>query len=435
MKKIFTILLVLTVGTVVFAGGGNQASPLNLNAPVSLVLWTHEDPNRSVLEKGFIDQFKAANPNVSVDYQQYPSGQMRELLTAAFSANQGPNIFNQSQSVIRQFVLEGRTEALDPSWIGERNISDVINRYTPGALEAVELDGKIHGLPLEYTNHCMFINKQIFREVGLNPETDYPKTWDDVMALSEKLVQRNGDIVTRRGFDFRYPEYTSSFLPMVIQLGGQLVSDDGKKAVIGDDAWIQFFEYMRQWGPKGKNLGGPTYVAARTAFDLNNNQIAMSLSGLYQEARMKTANIDFFNSGDWMIVPYPQSKNGKVQASCYIACHYYLVNTQATAESKIWSWRFIDFMLSHGEDYLREVNLVQPTYKLFNSDYFKTIPYSDVFAKDLETGKLVYYAENSSAINDRMRTAVEAAMLLGEDPRSVLVSFRRDVQELLDQQQ
>ncbi|MCL2834079.1 MAG: extracellular solute-binding protein, partial [Treponema sp.] len=420
MKKLFTLLLVLTISAMAFAGGGNQTSTADLSAPVSLVLWTHEDPNRSVLEKGFIEEYKKTNPNVSIDYQQYPSGQMRELLTAAFSANQGPNIFNQSQSVIRQFVVEGRTEALNPVWIGEKAIADVRNRYIPGALEAVELNGNIFGLPLEYTNHCMYLNKKIFRDAGLNPDTDYPKTWEDVMALSEKLVQRNGEIVTRRGFDFRYPEYTASFLPMVIQLGGQLVSDDGKKAVIGDDAWIQFFDYMRQWGPKGKNLGGPTYVASRTAFDLNNNQVALSLSGLYQEARMKTANPAFYNSGDWMIIPYPQFKNAKVQATCYIACHYYLVNTQATVEQKTWSWRFVDFMLSHGEDYLREVNLVQPTYKLFNSDFFKSIPFSGVFAKDLEKGKLVYYAENSSAINDRMRAAVEAAMLLGEDSRSVL---------------
>ena len=433
-RSVFLMILISIQIMVIFAGGRNDSRETFLSGPASLVLWTHEDPNRSVLEKKFIAEFNAQYPNVSVDYQQYPSGQMRELLTAAFSANQGPNIFNQSQSVIRQFVVEGRTTALDPSWVGERRITDVINRYIPGALEAVELDGNIFGLPLEYTNHCMFVNKQIFREAGLNPETDYPKTWDDLMSLSEKIVQRNGEIVTRRGFDFRYPEYTSTFLPMVVQLGGQLVSDDGKKAVVGDEAWIQFFEYMRQWGPRGKNLGGPTYVAARTAFDLNNNQVAMSLSGLYQMARMKTANLPFYNSGDWMIVPFPQSRNGKNVVTSYIACHYYLVNVQATGEQKIWSWRFIDYMLSHGEDYLREVNLVQPTHKLFNSDFFKALPYSDVFAKDLENGKLVYYAENSSAINDRMRAAVEAAMLLGEDPRSVLNSFRRDVQELLDQQ-
>ena len=436
MKKILllsTFILILC-GTV-FAAGRSDQKAADLSAPANLVLWTHEDPNRSVLENRFIKEFNAANPNVTVDYQQYPSGRMRELLTVAFSANQGPDIFNQSQGVIRQFVVEGRTAALDPSWIGEKKIDDVVNRYIPGALEAVQFEGNLYGLPLEYTNICLYINKKIFREAGLNPETDYPKTWDDVMALSEKLVQRNGEIITRRGFDFRYPEYTYGVLPMVNQLGGQLVSDDGKKAIIGDDAWLQFFEYMRQWGPKGKNLGSPTYGAARTEFDLNKNQIAMSLSGLYQQSRMKTSNPDFYNSGDWMVVPYPQSRNGKAEVASYIATHYYLVNTQVSQEHKIWGWRFIDFMLSHGEDYLREVNLVQPTQKLFDSAYFKSIPYSDVFLHDYKLGKLTYYADNSAAINDRMQAAVEAVMLQGDDPKTVLVNFRRDVQALLDEQQ
>ncbi|MDR1636109.1 MAG: extracellular solute-binding protein [Treponema sp.] len=435
-KTIFVMALVLfCYGAVFAAGGSDKQASSDLDAPVSLVLWTHEDPNRSVLEKGFIEQYKASHPNVNIDYQMYPSGKMRELLTVAFSANQGPDIFNQSQSVIRQFVVEGRTAALDPSWIGEKKIGDVVGRYIPGALEAVELDGAIYGLPLEYTNLCMYLNKKIFREAGLNPETDYPKTWEDVMALSEKLVIRNGEIITRRGFDFRYPSYTQQFLPMVVQLGGQLVSDDGKKAVIGDEAWIQFFEYMRQWGPKGKNLGGPTYVAPRQAFDLDNNEIAMSESGLYQQARMKAANPSFYESGEWMVVPYPQFKNAKKEAAGDIACHYYLVNSQAPLEHKIWAWRAVDFMLSHSEEYLAAVNLVQPTYKLFNSAAFKAIPYSDVFRRDLERGKLVYYAENSAAINDRMKAAVEAAMLQGEDPKTVLASFRKAVQEILDQQQ
>jgi multiple sugar transport system substrate-binding protein len=434
IKLGLSLVLLAAVLTPLSARGAGDKITEDLSAPVSLTIWTHEDPNRSIIEKKFIEEFTRQNPNVTVEYQVYPSGKMAELLTVAFSANQGPDIFNQSQSVIRQFVVEGRTAALDPSWIGEKKVSDVVGRYLPGALEAVELDGKVYGLPLEYTNLCIYLNKSIFRSAGLDPEKDYPKTWEDVMALSEKLVQRNGEIITRRGFDFRYPSYTQQFLPMVVQLGGQLVSDDGKKAVIGDDAWIQFFEYMRQWGPKGKNLGGPTYTAARTAFDLNNNQIAMSESGLYQQARIKTSNPTFYDSGDWMIIPYPQFKNAVRNVAGDISCHYYLVNSQISTAKQIWSWRLVEFMLSHSEDYLTQVNLVQPTYRLFNSQTFKSIPYSDVFQKDMEKARLVYYAENSSAINDRMKAAVEAAMLQGEDPRTVLASFRKAVQEILDQQ-
>jgi len=436
MKRTAIICMVFLLAVLVplSARGSQETVAVDLSAPVKLTIWTHEDANRSVLEKRLISEFTAKNPNVTVDYQTYPSGRMREILTVAFSANQGPDIFNQSQSVIRQFVVEGRTAALNPAWIGEKSLKDIVGRYLPGALEAVEFEGGVHGLPLEYTNLSLYVNKQIFRDAGLDAEKDYPKTWEEVMSVSEKLVQRNGEIITRRGFDFRYPSYTMQFLPMVEQLGGKLVSDDGKTAVIGDAAWLKFFEYMREWGPKGKNLGGPTYVAPRTAFDLNKNEIAMSESGIYQMARMKSVNPSFYESGDWMVVPYPQFENAQKEVAGAIATHYYLVNAQIPEANKIWAWRLVDFMLSHSEDYLTQVNLVQPTYKLFESEAFKAIPYSDVFVHDLQRASLVYYAGNSSAVNDKFKGAVEAAMLQGEDPARVLANFRKAVQEILDEE-
>lgn len=435
MKKVVIVLLsVLLVMSSAFARGQQESATVDMSAPVTLTIWTHEDPNRSVLEKELIAEFCRQNPNVTVDYQMYPSGKMRELLTVAFSANQGPDIFNQSQSVIRQFVVEGRTAALKPEWIGASSLEEVKARYLPGALEAVEWEGGIYGMPLEYTNLCAYLNKNIFRDAGLDPDKDYPKTWEEMMDVSEKLVLRNGEIITRRGFDFRYPSYTQQFLPMVEQLGGKLVSDDGKTAVIGDEAWLRFFEYMREWGPKGRNLGGPTYVAPRQLFDLNNNEVAMSESGLYQQARMKSANPEFYESGEWMVIPYPQWSDAKQHVAGAIACHYYLVNGQIPEARQAWAWRLVDFMLSHSEDYLERVNLVQPTYTLFESETFKNMPYSEVFKEDMEHATLVYYAENSSAINDKFQVAVESAMLQGEDPAKVLDTFRKAVQAILDDQ-
>ncbi|ADK82320.1 ABC transporter substrate-binding protein [Sediminispirochaeta smaragdinae] len=434
MKRFVLLCLavLLLAGMYVFAEGSQEAATVNLSDPVTLTLWTHEDVNRKALEAELIEEFCRQHTNVSVDYQTYPSTKMREILTVAFSADQGPDIFNQSQSVIRQFVVQGRASSLDPEWIGEKTLESVRSRYIPGALEAVELNGEIYGLPLEYTNFCMYLNKSIFRDAGLDPEKDYPKTWEDVMSLSEKLVLRNGEIITRRGYDFRYPSYTMQFLPMVEQLGGRLISEDGKRAIIGDEAWLQLFRYMKEWGPTGKNLGGPTYTAARKVFDNNDNEIAMSDSGLYQQGRMKTANPDFFESNDWMIVPFPQWQNAKKEVAGAIACHYYLVNGQIPLARQIWAWRLVDFMLTHSEEYLSRVNLVQPTYSLLNSDTFKAIPYSDVFARDMQKAHLVYYAESSAAINDKFKAAVESAMVLGEDPAVVLSKFRKEVQDIID---
>ena len=431
MKKILVALILTLAITPMFAKG-QQEEVVDLSAPVTLTIWTHEDPNRKVMEQEFIDEFCKENPNVTVDYQTYPSSKMAELLTVAFSAGEGPDIFNSNQSVIRKFVVEGQASELDPTWLGYSSLDEITSQYLPDSLDPVKFEGGLYGLPLEYTNFCTYLNKNIFRDAGLDPETDYPKTWEEVMEVSEKLVLRDGEIITRRGFDFRYPSYLMQMLPMVEQLGGKLISDDGKTAIIGDEAWLRVLNYMKEWGPTGKNLGGPTYVAARKAFDNNENEIAMSDSGLYQQGRMESANPDFYNSDDWMVIPYPQWSDAKYNIAGHIAGHFYLVNGNISSAKQQWAWKLVDYMLSHDEDYLNRVSLIHPKYELFESQAFKDIPYSDVFKSDMEKATISYYDEYSSAIEDKIKTAFEKVMLQGEDPSQVLVELRRDVQEILD---
>ena len=45
---------------------------------------------------------------------------------------------------------------------------------------------------LELTNWCIFINKKVFRDAGLDPEKDYPKTWEEMVEVSDKLCIRDG---------------------------------------------------------------------------------------------------------------------------------------------------------------------------------------------------------------------------------------------------
>lgn len=252
--------------------------------------------------------------------------------------------------------------------------------------------------------------------------------------VSEKLVIREGDILIRRGFDFRYPYYLVGMVPMVEQLGGQLISDDGKTAIVGDEAWLKFLTYMQQWGPSGRNLGSPTYKNARSLFNKDLNDIAMCHTGLYQIGRIRAENPAFYESGEWMVVPYPVFEDAvKDVASCYYG-HYYMVNAQSSKAKQDAAWKFISYMLSHGEEYLTEVNIVQPTKALLNSDVYRSIPYSDVFTKDMERAHIVYYGAASAELQTLIRSAVESVMLSGESVEKALATLKRSAQELLDEQ-
>jgi multiple sugar transport system substrate-binding protein len=111
-----------------------------------------------------------------------------------------------------------------------------------------------------------------------------------------------------------------------------------------------------------------------------------------------------------------------------------MVNAQKTDAQKTAAWKLLGFMLSHAEDYLKEVAIVQPTKALLESDTFKNMPYSDVFKKDLEEGSIVYYAENSPKIDSLLKTAVESVMLSGMSPEAALADLRKNVQAVLDEE-
>jgi len=399
---------------------------------ITIDLWTHDDPNRSALEKGFIADFMAANPGITVNYVTYPSNRIFEALTTAFAANQGPDIFNVSIGNAVSFLDNGRIAPIDYKALGYRGPGDVEDDYLPGMLDPVKRDGDIYGLPLEITNMCLFVNRKMLREAGIDPDRDWPRTWEDLISLSEKIVKRDGQIITRRGFDFRYDAYPNLFIPMVEQLGGEYVSKDGKKAIIGDEAWLKALTWMKELGPTGKNLGSPTYAAARNEFDKNNGTVAMSFSGLYQEARMKAANPAFYNSGDWMVVPFPQWKDAKKKVTANYSGHYYMVNAQSSKIEQQAAWMLVKYMLDHGDQYLEKVAIVQPMKKLFDSAVFKSMPYSDVFMKDFANARIVYVGKASSQLSTLLSETIKSVMVGGVDPKAALEKLRRDAQAALD---
>jgi multiple sugar transport system substrate-binding protein len=418
-----------------------SAAPLAAQAPtisalkgkkVQLTLWTHEDVNRMPLEKAYIAEFTASNPGVTVSYVTYPTDKIRDITATAFAANQGPDIFNLQISDSYPFMANGRVAPIDFSMTKYKDTKDLESKYLPGMLSPVIEGGKAYGLPLELTNYCLYLNRKIFKDAGLDPDKDYPKSWEDVMAVSEKIVQRNGEIITRRGFDFRYGvEPLICWVPMVEQLGGELISKDGK-AIVGDEAWLKVLTYIRDFGPAGKNLGSPTYTAARKVFDLNKNEIALSFSGLYQEARMIKANPEFYNSKDWMVIPCPQWKGAVKRVPNNFYGHYYMVNGQSSKLAQQASWALVNYMLSHGEEYLQKVAIVQPSKALMESKTFKEMPYSDVFAKDMAAAHVVYYGASSTKIDSLLKEAFESVMLAGgPSPKEALERLRKAVTEAL----
>jgi multiple sugar transport system substrate-binding protein len=430
MKKIIlTILAIMMIApTFIFAQGEKEEEN------VTIEFWTHEDANRQVIEDQYIADFVAANPDVTVNATRQSSKKMIELVQTAFAANEGPTIFNLESHNANPFVLAQRVAPVNYKALGYKDAADLKAHYIDGMLDPVTYNGEIYGIPFEGLSWCLYINKNVFKDAGLNPDTDYPKTWEEMVTVSEKLVKRNGNIIERRGFDFRYPYYLEVLVPMVEQLGGDLFSADGKEAIVGEEAWVKVLDYMQQWGPNGLNLGSPTYTNARKLFNSNNNDIAMCLSGLYQEARIKYDNPDFYNSGEWMVVPFPTFENAVRDVSASFYGQFYMVNADASKKTQDKAWELIGSMLSNEKAYLTEVNLIPPTKTLMSSEEFVNMPYADVFIGDMDRAHHLYFGKNSTEIQSLLSTAVSNVMLQDVSPEQAYQNLKASVQELIDEE-
>jgi len=433
MKKtvfLFLIILFLLPGLAFSAGQQESAEE---DGPITLEFWTHEDPNRDALENRYVEEFMAENPGVTINRVTHSSKKIFELVLTAFAANAGPDIFNMQIEQAYSYIINGRVAPVGYAAIGYSGPEEMIDQYIEGSMGSVYVDGDLYGIPLELNNWAVFVNKRVFADAGLDAEKDYPKTWEEMADISEKLILRDGEIITRRGFDFRYPYYLISMVPMVEQLGGKLVSDDGKTAIINDEAWIKFLTYMQEWGPNGRNLGSPTYKNARKVFNMDNNDVGMCLSGLYQEARIRNDNKEFYDSGDWMVIPYPTFENAVNDVANTFYGQYYMVNAQNSDREIQMAWKFVNYMMSHDEEYLKAVNIIPPTKKLMASETFKNMPYSDVFVNDLARANVVYTAENGAKMEELVKEAVESVMLSGIAPVQAHATLKAKAQELLNE--
>lgn len=424
MKKTLSVvfLALILVGSI-FAQGTKEK-----DEPITIEFWTHEDANRQALEEKYIAEFEATHPNVKINRSVYASTKIPEIVQTAYAAGEGPDIFNLQISHEYSYIVNGLVAPVS------FDSSDLENRYMDGILDPVTYKGKVYGMPLEITNWVIYLDKNVFYEAGLDPEKDYPKTWEEMVELAPKLIVREGDIITRRAFDFNYDLPIPQFQPMIEQCGGRFVSEDGKEAIVGKEGWIKFLTFMQQWGPCGNNYGSPTLTIARKYINKDNNDMAMAMAGLYQIPRIQKDNPEYYESDNWCLIPFPRFKDAPVSApSASFIAHYYMVNSDCSSEKQKVCWEFINYMLSHPIDYLTQGGtIVQPVKGILDTSEMKALRDSDVVLADLANSDCIIYGDYSVEFEALLKNAITQVMVEGISPETVYNDLKTCAQEVLD---
>lgn len=169
-------------------------------------------------------------------------------------------------------------------------------------MEATKLDGEYWTIPTAVRTLALFYNKDLFEEAGLDPDSP-PETWDELADYAEKLtIGEASGRLEQSGLAWEPSQQGHHWLRdgLTYQAGGQVLSDDRKTVVWGDDpAGLEAFKYWLSFpGELGTSQQG-FYTDDVTAF--STGKAAMNIDGSFRIGSLQSDAPDL----NYAIAPLP----------------------------------------------------------------------------------------------------------------------------------
>ena len=396
--------------------------------PVTLRMWMHEHPPRIAIDRKIIAEFEKANPDLKVQYEVIPVAEYGTKLLDGLRRRIGAGRV-QSELHLGDTVFQRpcpRPGRLCGNGAGGRSSADVaICRR----LRRHPLPEPLYGVPTEVSNWACFANNAIWREAGLDPDKDWPKTWEAVPAVAEKLTQRDANgVPRRRGFDFNWPiRGTFWFMPntMMHQLGASMIDEENYKATTDTPAARKVFHYFQDWANKYR-LGGPQYTDSRT--DFLGGRLGTDCSfGIWGIPQMAAAKID------WSVHPAPRFEGAASDNGIDAYAYYMMVNARSTPAAQKAAWKLVRFYTDHVAELFAGAGLFVPRKEVMESEGYKTNPAAPFFLAELKKARFSPRVMGYDQVLDAVLRGRDK-MLQGETVEAVLPVMNDEMNAVLNRE-
>lgn len=227
------------------------------------------------LQQGLIDEFNEKNSDIEVVLEAY-GGDYDTKITAGIGAKDAPDI-------MYMWNYPQYKDALEPldSYIKDRGEEYKSNFYE--ALWNYNSVGEdIYGLPVGYTTHVVYYNKDLFDAAGI----EYPQagwTWEDLQQAAKKLTDKEKKIT-----GFAFP--------------GQPDPYDFEMYLWGNGT-----SYVDSKGKLDGNLNSKKSIETFTMFqNMLEDGIAITTEG-YGDTEMKTGRVGMLVNGAWYLSAFEEA--------------------------------------------------------------------------------------------------------------------------------
>ena len=225
---------------------------------VDVLYWGSFSGPLGEAEAEMVRMFNESQTDVVLEYQfQGTYEETAQKLTAALQAKQAPDVSLLSDVWWFKFFLSNTLAPMnDFIAANEVDTADYVESlYNEGVRNEQSF-----WLPFARSTPLFYYNKDMFAEAGLN---EAPTTWQQIVDLAPKLVQKDGDTITRAAFSHPTAgSYVAWLFQGVVWQHGGLYSDPDFTIRINEENAVQAGEFYRSTTADG-------WATATEAFDVD----------------------------------------------------------------------------------------------------------------------------------------------------------------------
>jgi multiple sugar transport system substrate-binding protein len=237
MRKLVLLVLIVSLGGIAWAGGGQESS----KGPVTVTWWAPNFNTPRDLE--LAKKYMAAFPNVKVDVQETVAQGLQDKVLVALQSGSVPDVIDIQTGWNIPYASTGQVLALD-SYIAK---SSVVKKedFWPANWGSAVYSGKVYGIPYRAESHGFIYNKKHYTAVGLDPARG-PANWKELVAYAQKLT-RTADGKKIYGYAIcgggEIGNMIFNMLPQIWMNGGDVLSSDYKKVTINEPPAVEAVQF------------------------------------------------------------------------------------------------------------------------------------------------------------------------------------------------
>jgi multiple sugar transport system substrate-binding protein len=377
------VMLVLALGC------GKEAA----KEGVVITVWETYNAEERAVFLSLVEDFQKANPAITIDPVNIPFDGMEPKILTALATETAPDVGRVDVAFLPKLAIRGALHALD-----DYGTAELKGQLRPVALSSCVIDGKTYGIPDQVNGLCLFYNKDLFRQAGLDPDKP-PKTWDEFVTYAKTITDKQKGIF---GFGMRNSLWWS--LPFIYSFGGDILSADLTRCTLSEDAAVAGFQFkVDLYSKHGVEGGAWRSGGIRDDLGFQNRKYAMIFNGPWAVKGLAQGGIDF---GVSIIPSGPAGHATNVGGNNLVV----FITSKHPREAA----KFLKFIASEDAQVKWANSLGQiPVNRLADSKIdFVTHPYLKIFMEQMDYAKprppIGSYPEIENDVNPEMQAALDA---------------------------